>query len=135
MYLITYEQFVDVVAQENGISVEAIAKNLNLHALRNRTTMHLLDRAYGTIVWLGEAEHQSQCAYPILSFTMPPEKAANKSYKPSLPYLGKIAQGLREKHGMNAQQIAQYLTHANGIKGLYTEAELAAFFELTLPDA
>lgn len=113
-YLITVEQFMDVVKQENnGGEV-----NLHLEAVIKRGSMKFRDSWYGTILYLGEED-----GYPILTFTA--DWDLNVPFnKPSNEYLSMIIHGLKTTLSLGDKEILNYFITKPGIAGNYTKTEL-----------
>jgi hypothetical protein len=109
LYLITLEQFADVVAQENWLAPGSVA------VADVGAEVHLgVDRMYGLVVPLGELD-----GYPVATFT---QHRGAVAAAPSIAYLGHIARGLREAHGMSDDEIVAYLVTKPGMT--YEEAVL-----------
>ncbi|MEH7385836.1 hypothetical protein V7147_10550 [Bacillus sp. JJ1521] len=115
-YLITSEQFLDVLQQENsGIQFE-----IDLEKVKESGSMIFRKRAwYGRILYLGE-----DGGYPIFTFTAPWEMDDITYNKPSYEYLETIVTGLKEYYSKN--EIRQYLENKPGIAGKYTAEDLAS---------
>jgi hypothetical protein len=115
LYLVTLEQFADVVAQENWLepgSVDLTAATFAPH--------HIIgpDHVYRVVLQIGELEHQ-----PVLTIT---QDASAPTAAPTLRYLRHIAQGLREAHGLEEHEIAAYLMSRRGVAGTFTRDGLAS---------
>ncbi|PKD20727.1 hypothetical protein APR41_13735 [Salegentibacter salinarum] len=116
MYLITRQQFIDLVQQEIkfegdfNIDLETVIKNRSLDMKNNSW--------YGKIIYLGEDEN---C--PIFTFT-------NEDYlkeeinPPHEFYLKIIIEGLKETYKMNDAEIKSYLKNKEGIKGFPIEDKI-----------
>jgi hypothetical protein len=125
MYLITEEQFYDVVKQENGLLPVAGMRNLidlrEVIAKTKVTFLHGKDNWYGTIVYLGE-----QDGYPKYTFT------ASREYgnynPPSEGYLKTIVHGLRELGDVSTQQAAEYLMQAPGVDRNFTVERIKVLY-------
>jgi len=87
--------------------------------LKKEKTLQLLDSRYGTLVWLGECEQ----GFPIVTFTVDPSSIIS-SYKPSTPYLRKLATGLRTAHELSQEEVIEYLSQFDGVLQHYTKQEL-----------
>lgn len=116
MYLITRQQFVDLVQQEIkfegdfDIDLETVIKNRSLDMKNNSW--------YGKIIYLGEDED-----YPIFTFTNE-DYLKNEINSPHEFYLKIIINGLKETYQMNETEIENYLKTKEGIKGLPIETKL-----------
>lgn len=130
-YLIRRQQFIDIVAQENGITTAYVEERLDLDRVKREKAVRLLENhAYGTLVWLGECEE----GHPIFTFTLHPE-AITDTYKASPPYLEKLALGLCEAHELSMEGAAEYLLRLDGVRQHYTrESLLSAIIVATSDD-
>ncbi|MEV6415301.1 histone deacetylase [Kribbella sp. NPDC051718] len=120
-YLITTDQFADVVAQEMrrppggpfALALSAIAPTVE--------TVHAMGPGrYETITRVGVRDD-----LPMLTMTHG-EAAALEPSAPSAAYLRWIAAGLREAHGWDAGEVADYLGSAVGVSGQWGRDELLA---------
>jgi len=93
LYLVTDEQFADVVAQENWLDPGSVGIDGG-------------DYMYGEVPILGFLE-----GHEIRTITQAPDTELRP---PSDRYLNHIAQGLREAHGMPDEAIETYLRNAPG---------------------
>ena len=106
-YLITEQQFEDVVAQENGRSAFPFVETLP--ALAFGETERLGVGRYETVMGLGAID-----GIPILTFTAPWTLDETEVGTPSVAYLTTLANGLREPGGLSEPEILQYLAMAPG---------------------
>lgn len=113
MYLITRDQFIDVVKQETNRSYLSIDFNL---AVENGDYVFIEKSWYGRIVYLGV-----QNGYPIFTFTSEADQDANP---PHGAYLKMIIEGIREVYNISSEDIADYFLGCDGISGLYTKEQL-----------
>lgn len=112
IYLITHEQFEDVVAQENGKK----KGDLQLPELVPGMEPHVLPAGfYPRVIVVGNED-----GYSVATIT----DQSIEHRKPSSEYLHHVAQGLRESHHMSDYQIADYLKGRPGIVGAYEASEL-----------
>jgi hypothetical protein len=115
LYLVTLEQFADVVAQENWLPPGSID-------LSDATVepIHVIgsDHMYRVVLSLGELENR-----PVLTVT---QDADAPNAAPTIAYLRHIADGLRESHGCSAEEIAEYLGSCPGVAGALTRDDLVA---------
>jgi hypothetical protein len=116
-YLITADQFVDVLAQEMrsepGLDVDLTpARETGWHSLGSGH--------YETVGHLG-----SRDGLPMFTFTSASvdEHPVNA---PSAGYLRTIALGLKESHGWTASVIGQYLARFPGAAGTWTDRAIEA---------
>ncbi|MYL44960.1 hypothetical protein GLV94_04840 [Virgibacillus halodenitrificans] len=120
-YLITAEQFYDVVAQENNMHTVEI----DLEKVIKEGSLSMADGWYGQIVYLGKEN-----GYPMFTFTLNSKESQNKTTynRPSITYLSMIIRGLKEL-GMGKEEVLKYLMDKNGIKEYFTEETLKAYVE------
>lgn len=117
LYLITVDQFADVVAQENWLEPGSVSL-LEMH-----DELDIGDgRMYGLVLAVGELD-----GHPVVTFT---QRRRTPASKPSIAYLRHIAVGLNESHGLSGAEIAAYLSAARGIHQAFTEDELQDLTEL-----
>jgi hypothetical protein len=115
MYLITEQQFIDVVSQENdGASI-----SMDLQKVKQQGSMIFHESWYGNILYLGE-----QDGFPIYTFTSCKDIASEAPVAPSPQYLQSIVSGLKEVYPVTHEDIVKYLLLKPGIKDGYTEEEL-----------
>lgn len=113
-YLITVEQFMDVVKQENN----GAELNIDLNEVIKNGYKTLRDSWYGTILYLGEAEK-----LPIFTFTADWDLDVPFN-KPSKEYLSMIIKGLKTTLGINHTEIIEYLSGKPGVIGHYTRDDI-----------
>ena len=113
-YLITEEQFADVVAQENLLT-RRISLSTDRIVKKKRYIMNELG-AYGEMLYLGDID-----GIPSVTFTAPHR---HHIARPSTSYLRQISEGLREAYRMSPQEIAQYFRRQPGVHGRLTTEEL-----------
>lgn len=115
MYLVTREQFLDIVSQENGIdNIE-----LDLDRVIAQKSLIFRDSRYGNLLCIGESG-----GYPVFTFTSPYPLNAEEINKPSDEYLKTIIIGLKREVGLTNEQIAAYFSTVPGIKSQFTMEEL-----------
>jgi hypothetical protein len=119
-YLVTTEQFADVVAQEMRRPPGGeFARALSEAASRVETVHAMGTGRYETITRVAVRN-----GVPMLTMTHGDASTLDPA-APSAAYLAWIAAGLRESHGWDGDQIAGYLAAAPGVKGAWTQDELA----------
>lgn len=124
MYLITSEQFEDVVKQENHMHVEE-SLDVRLHeAAKNGSAIVIPGSWYGRIVYLGEKQ-----GYPIYTFTNTTDLAMEVFKAPSKEYLQMIGSGLKENYGMDKEALSIYFMHKSGVQPDYDLDKLNKIFE------
>jgi hypothetical protein len=120
-YLVTVEQFADVVAQEmrrppgGSFARElagAVAEGADVHALG--------PGRYETLTRLG-----TRHGAPMVTITCA-DVAGLEPAAPTAAYLRRIAAGLREAHGWDAERTAGYLAGQRGVDGAWSFDELVA---------
>jgi len=120
MYLITDEQFNDVVLQENGQRVDGtrlVPPVEQLAGEKERVLPGL--KTYGRLLVVGNED-----SYPIFTFTTT-EKDAPPIAAPSEPYVKIIASGIKETYpSMEDREIVAYLLHADGVRGRIQPSKL-----------
>lgn len=113
MYLITRDQFIDVVKQETERPQVTI--NFDL-AIKSGDYVFLQRSWYGRIVYLGV-----QNGYPIFTFTGEADQEANP---PDDAYLKMIIDGIREVYVFSNEEIADYFLTCDGISDRYNKEQL-----------
>jgi hypothetical protein len=118
MYLITYNQFNDVVLQENGRPVNGERLLPAFEKLVQQRDFLLPGvETYGRVIRLGEEER-----WPIFTFT------ATRSFPigvPSEAYMKIIVRGIKETYpSMSSGEILDYLVKAEGIRDRIPVASL-----------
>ncbi|WP_339213608.1 hypothetical protein [Ornithinibacillus sp. FSL M8-0202] len=114
MYLITEEQFQDVVSQENnGLQVK-----LDLIEIERKGYVDIHHGWYNRMVYLGKRD-----GAPIFTFTSSLPISHVTFTKPSVAYLSVIAFGLMEL-GLGEDEIVDYLMAIEGIQEEFTKASL-----------
>jgi hypothetical protein len=104
-YLITWEQFEDVVAQENVRASSPIA----IGRLIEGDSTQIGPGRYENLLCVGSRED-----VPIVTFTAPWALSDASPGEPSLRYLAMLIAGLRESHGLDDGTIVRYLGAAPG---------------------
>lgn len=114
-YLITGEQFLDVVKQENnGLNFE-----IDLHEVKQKGSKVFRRHSwYGNILYLGDEN-----GFPIYTFTAPWDINEVEWKKPSPAYLKTIIKGLSKNY--SNEEIFAYFQSKPGIKDQYSGYELA----------
>jgi hypothetical protein len=115
MYLVTKEQFFDIVSQENTISQFEV----NLDDVIKKGSLVFRDTWYGHLLYIDEAD-----GHPIFSFTSPYPLDPNKVKKPSDDYFKTIIIGLKNEMGLTNGQVFHYFSEVPGIVNRYTNEEL-----------
>jgi len=105
-YLITTEQFVDVLAQETR---RPPGMTLDLKPLFQGDSCSDGVGGYPLLARVGERR-----GLPLVTFTRP-RPSTSHFVAPSAPYLAAMAIGLREAHGWSEVQIDRYLSALPGV--------------------
>jgi hypothetical protein len=120
-YLVTVDQFADVVAQEmrrppgGRFARELAAVLAGVGAVRT-----MGPGRYETVTRVGQRDGASM-------FTVTCSDVGSLApVAPSAPYLGSISAGLREAHRWDEHRIARYLAAAPGVTGAWTREALVA---------
>jgi hypothetical protein len=107
-YLITWEQFEDVVAQENGHPTTTPI-DLAIDDLMPGFSARLGPGRYENVICLGGLDGN-----PVLTFTSPDTMSEATLDAPAPAYLQMLITGLRECHAMSDEAIVAYLGSAPG---------------------
>ncbi|MUK90173.1 hypothetical protein GMD78_17510 [Ornithinibacillus sp. L9] len=116
-YLITDEQFTEVVAQENNCDFI----DINFQKVMTNGFLSIGDGWYGRIVYLGELN-----GAPMFTFTTNEPMGNMEINTPSAAYLSTIAQGVMEL-GYKQDEIMDYFLNKKGIKENFTKETLKEF--------
>jgi len=100
-YLVTEEQFSDIVAQEMR---RPAGERHDLSRVLADGRHALGPGGYETVLHLGD-----RAGVPMLTFTAPHGAADVEHTRPSPAYLDTIARGLTEAHGWDGARVAEYL--------------------------
>lgn len=115
MYLITKEQFSEVLKQEIKLKSDL---NIDFNTIESKGSLVVKEKSwYGKVLFLGKEED-----YPIFTFTHPDKP--KKPNKPSKEYVTTIINGLQEIYNFNVDALVDYLSCKAGISGNYTPNEL-----------
>lgn len=123
-YVITGEQFEDLVAQESKRQHAPV----DWRALTTEGRVVVGPGRYDALVGVGERD-----GVPMVTFTQPTPMAANTTAAPVVGYLDMLASGLREAHALSDDDIAAYLCSHPGAAGVWTPAALLAALAGSLP--
>ncbi|WP_407272922.1 hypothetical protein [Radiobacillus sp. PE A8.2] len=115
MYLITKEQFIDVVKQENGVDDIVI----DFDSVIENDSKVIRESRYGNIMYVGDCDN-----YPIFTFTHYLDIDQIEHTTPSRSYLTMLIRGYKEAYCVSDEQILQYLLDKPGIKSKYTTDQL-----------
>lgn len=110
MYLITQEQFEQIVWQENHLTNFQDQPNINFEKINQKGFEEIPDFLYGRIVLLG-----SKDSFPIYTFTANWNDTRIEYTKPGMKYIKVIANGIRETYSYTDNDIVNYLSNLPGI--------------------
>lgn len=120
MYLITKQQFIDVVRQET-----ANENNLNIDFERAISEGSLIFNDgswYGNLIYLG-----TQNNLPIFTFTN--QDNIDEANKPNENYLRTIVKGIQETYNLSTTEIVDYFILKSGIANNFTREQLTKIVE------
>ena len=117
-YLITSEQFKQIVQQENNNA----EMEINLELTKKVHSYSFNSSWYGNILYLGEAE-----GFPIFTFTDHRDMTKKKITSPSLPYLKNIYNGLTDLY-KGDKNLINYLYSTKGVSEAYSITDLQKAF-------
>ena len=116
IYLITKEQFVDVVKQETKYNGKL---KIDFEQCIKEGSLVFKDPSwYGNLIYLGE-----QNQYPIFTFTSK-QDFTDEINKPNKDYLKTIIEGIKEIFPYSDVEICEYLLPLEGVNGNYAKEEL-----------
>ncbi|WP_460938743.1 histone deacetylase [Phycicoccus ginsengisoli] len=121
-YLVTDQQFADVAAQEMH---REPGPDLDLAHVLEHARHDVGPGRYESLLLVGELD-----GHPVLTFTTP-DPAAVQPKSPAPAYLRTMTDGLREAHGLDDDQVADYVLSCPGAVPGWDAARLAA--EVTGP--
>lgn len=125
-YLITQEQFMDVIQQENDFEQPV---HIDLKRAREEGDF-LLDKAgwYNRLLFLNYNE-----GYPVYTFTL--EKYLPQEVNaPGTAYLSTIGKGLQHSYGLSFAEIYTYFHKVPGVQAFLTKEELRDRLDLSKGD-
>ncbi len=103
MYLITYDQFIEVVKQENDYTGELTIDFLD--AIDKGNSVFLNNAWYGNLIYLGQEE-----GFPKFSFTNETD-LNDEVNSPSKEYLDTLKRGVKESYEMSDNEIQDYFNN------------------------
>lgn len=117
IYMITREQFEDVVKQENGIDVNDVI-DIDYELFNKKREVLVFEKEdYGMLLKIDEID-----GVPVYTFTLPVDPDSYS--KPSREYLISIIKGIKLNFGNISDDIIDVFSHLGGIKGEYPFEEL-----------
>ena len=121
MYLITKEQFCDVVKQENNMD----QLEIDFEELENKGSNIILEsKYYGKLLHVGDEDGK-----PIYTFTSPCPISQDEYHAPALSYLKVIAYGLKETFDFEEDEIIHYFLQRTEVKKEYKVETLQKIFK------
>ncbi len=117
-YLLTVEQFRDLMAQEMHREPGEVGE-FDPAEVARRGMLSLGDGHYETLWHVDDLD-----GYPVLTFSSPWEPAAVRPNRPSARYLSVLAAGLAESHSWAPEEIVRYLSERPGVQGNWDMEEL-----------
>ncbi|WP_067811082.1 histone deacetylase [Actinomadura kijaniata] len=117
-YLLTLQQFCDVMSQEMR---RATGADPDLSRVLGEGRQRLGPGRYETVLKIGERD-----GHPMLTFTAPHGVDGAELNPPTAPYLAMLGHGLREAHGWRPDRAAAYLAGRPGARGAWSSAAIAA---------
>jgi len=118
-YLITKQQFVELVNQEN----KTTGINIDFEEIINLKSKNIFDGKYGNLLYLESIED-----IPVFSFTIKEKMGDSEFVKPDEIYLKTIIAGLKEIYYLSNIEYVEYFLTKPGIKENFTKQELLQLF-------
>lgn len=115
-YLVSGEQFADLVAQE---MYREPGDDLDLREVLRTGVSRLGTGRYETLLRVGDLD-----GHPVLTFTAPFSSAEVTPVAPSAAYLRMLLAGLRDGQGWDADTAAGYLAGCPGALGHWSPADI-----------
>ena len=115
MYLVTKEQFFDIVSQENSMNHFEV----DLDDVIKNGTQVIRDAWYGNLLYI-----DTEDGYPIFTFSSPFRFDSSETNKPSDAYFKTIIIGLKNEIGLTTEQVYHYFSEVPGIKTNFSKEEL-----------
>ena len=120
MYLISRDQFREVVLQENGYRRMDAEVEMDLERTVREGRSEMPEGLYGTLLFLGQEDE-----HPIFTFTASWNENQAPLNRPGPKYLRVIIRGLKETFGLSTPGVIEYLRDVPGVQGALPEEELA----------
>ncbi|MEM9000398.1 MAG: hypothetical protein AAGB24_09040 [Bacteroidota bacterium] len=128
IYLISKQQFEEVVEQENNHFANSRNFSLNLEELKKNGYILLgnekENQYYGKVILAGFKD-----GFPIITFTAKWSSTDIVYNRPSERYLKTIITGLSESQTITKEEIFSYLSSIKGIKEFYSENSLNSIID------
>jgi hypothetical protein len=120
MYLITKDQFVSVVRQENSYAPEDLSITIDFETTISNGASEIPAKWYDKILYLGLED-----GYPIFTFTSNCLQDKITLSQPGEKYLSIIIKGIKETYDLPDENIINYLMNLEGIKGMLTSKHIS----------
>lgn len=111
MYLVTKEQFQEVVWQENNINDFKNQPGIDFEEVRRKKYIKIADSNYGRIIYLAEKD-----SIPIYTFTANWEDSQIEYIPPGPKYLKLIALGIKMTYSLTDEEVLDYFIQQPGIR-------------------
>jgi len=112
-FLITVEQFLDIVSQNNGVEQSFI----DFDEVKKLGSKSINKSLSGNILYLGDED-----GYPIFTFTSHFDET--EFVRPDILYLATIGAGVKNTFNYSIEQVADYFMGLDGVKHNYERADL-----------
>lgn len=119
MYLVTEQQFKEIVMQENGFNSFEDPFTIDLAKTVQEGHSLLPAKYYGRLIYLGD--HNSN---PVFTFTADWDEKEVQYNRPGQNYLSVITRGIKETYDLSNEEIVKYFSEIPGIKGNMDNEEL-----------
>ncbi len=112
-FLITVEQFLDIVSQNNGEENTQI----NFDEVIEKGSKSINNSLSGNILYLGDED-----SHPIFTFTSHFDETDFR--RPDILYLATIGAGVKKTFKMTTEEVTDYFMNLDGVKQNYTKEDL-----------
>jgi hypothetical protein len=119
MYLISKDQFIDLVHQENALDPRNTFIDIDFAYLILNGETKIPAHWYSRIIYIGEEN-----GHPIFTFTSACDDSEITLQPPGEKYLRTIIKGIKETYNITNEEIMQYLIALPGIKGLISKQDI-----------
>ncbi len=119
MYLISKQQFEQIVWQENNIQKYQNQPDIDLELAIEKGSMVIGNSLYNKLLCLGRKD-----TYPIFTFTTNLIASDIKYNRPGANYIKVITKGIKETYKLTNNQIVEYFSEVPGIKDCISNQEL-----------
>jgi effector-binding domain-containing protein len=119
MYLITREQFIDVVRQENGFELGDPGIQIDFKETIKNGKSRASDGWYSIILYLGMED-----SYPIFTFTSANTTPEIELHPPGEKYLSTIIRGIQEIYELSDDEILIYIENLEGVRNFLNKQQI-----------